>query len=369
MIIGYISDSVQKVLLNDLDVFIIEHAKRKIAALRRLSGNEALDDDPQPEEAAAARREALIQFVLILSDTQFVTGLAMLISGVASQKSLSGFEFSVVLSLAWFSSTTHLATLDVLMNYLQARGILRNFRVAGMITLLGFLVYAQFINLEISDYSLPVQCVFSSQTSIDYTSDALFIIIFLLQIFPIVSQYFSSIQCLYLADGSLLYGWKWLKWHLFPKSHPSDVAFGELFAEYRASLRLRRLENIKRSSGPFRLLRIGLYSYLDSFLSTIPTIGYSFSFGLSVIVTSRFLNAPELSPDSSHMGFGQVMPLFLLCLPFLSGGEILYGIIFPEFQAFGVNQLIIQRLSRNSKQAVCISTPVARSPTTAQWKS
>ncbi|CZR65640.1 uncharacterized protein PAC_15540 [Phialocephala subalpina] len=109
------------------------------------------------------RQEALVKFILVLSDQQLVTGLAILIGAVANQYKLTGYEFSVVLSLAWFSSTTHLATLDVLRDYLVTHPVVRNWRVYGMISLLVLLAYTMFFTTIASSSTtkVPIQCYYS----------------------------------------------------------------------------------------------------------------------------------------------------------------------------------------------------------------
>ena len=57
-----------------------------------------------------------------MSDTQLVSGIAMLIS--ASKKlrdgSISVYHFNIVTDLAWFSSNTHILTLLVIRSFSQS---------------------------------------------------------------------------------------------------------------------------------------------------------------------------------------------------------------------------------------------------------
>jgi len=71
---------------------------------------ESEDDVQHPR--SEAWKQAVSRFILALSDQQLVTGLAILVSGVARQRNLIAWEFYMVLSLAWSSTTSHLATLD-----------------------------------------------------------------------------------------------------------------------------------------------------------------------------------------------------------------------------------------------------------------
>ncbi len=128
------------------------------------------------ESARRIRKEAMNQFMVTLSDQQLVTGLAILLAGVSNQKGLSGYEFTVILSLAWFSSTTHLATLTTLRSYFRKLGRVRDLRALGMLCVLGLLFYVLYVSFMIEESRVPVQCVFSGEetavTPVSNASDA-----------------------------------------------------------------------------------------------------------------------------------------------------------------------------------------------------
>src|ERR1700734_1263414 len=86
----------------------------KINAMRRGS-----------ETTARFWRPILERFILGLSDQQLVTGLAILITGYYLHCKISYYHFNLVINLAWFSSTTHLATLLALKEYFKKRPALR----------------------------------------------------------------------------------------------------------------------------------------------------------------------------------------------------------------------------------------------------
>lgn len=107
----------------------------------------------------AKRTEALSRFILSLSDQQPVTGLAILIAALTNRCFISFYEFNIVISLAWFSSTTHLATLDVLQEYLVANPVIRNWRVLGMVSLMAMLLFGLLLQGDyLSNTKLPLQC-------------------------------------------------------------------------------------------------------------------------------------------------------------------------------------------------------------------
>ena len=79
--------------------------------------------------------------VLMFSDQQLVTGLALLISGsVQLRCGISSYHWQTIIYLAWFSSLTHLTTLTVLRQYFRdnpAPRIWRAVLMLVMITMLG----------------------------------------------------------------------------------------------------------------------------------------------------------------------------------------------------------------------------------------
>ena len=79
--------------------------------------------------------------VLMLSDQQIVTGIAIL--GSACSQLDSGFQlyhWQMSIWLAWFSSVTHLGTLSVLRNYLREYPALRIQRLFAMLMIVIMLV-------------------------------------------------------------------------------------------------------------------------------------------------------------------------------------------------------------------------------------
>lgn len=79
--------------------------------------------------------------VLMFSDQQLVTGIALLISGYAQLRcGISSYHWQMIIYLAWFSSLTHLTTLTVLRQYFRdnpASRLWRTVLMLVMVTLLG----------------------------------------------------------------------------------------------------------------------------------------------------------------------------------------------------------------------------------------
>jgi hypothetical protein len=71
------------------------------------------------------------------------------------------------------------------------------------------------------------------------------------------------------------------------------------------------------------LLRAISFDYQESFLSEIPSLLLSASYGVTQVVVSR-MNPPEISNSENTVDFGQIVPLFLLILPIMAAAEVYY---------------------------------------------
>ena len=100
--------------------------------------------------------------VLMFSDQQLVTGLALLISGFVQLRcGISSYHWQTIIYLAWFSSLTHLTTLTVLRQYFRDNPAPRLWRAVLMLVLVTLLGFAL---LPSGDFWW-----FTSDNSLDYT--------------------------------------------------------------------------------------------------------------------------------------------------------------------------------------------------------
>ena len=141
-------------LLNQFDHRFI-HAIRLL--IRRAFGFKANEVAIDPA-SRAARHEVLERFVLALSDQQIITGLALSSLGFAKHCSLSTYHFLMIVSLVWFSSTTHLSTLSLLQRYLAKAPLLKWVRLAGMFALYSMLVMGLVVMFTDTDIGVSLQC-------------------------------------------------------------------------------------------------------------------------------------------------------------------------------------------------------------------
>lgn len=88
----------------------------------------------RPGESVPRLELALRRIVLMFSDQQVVTGIALLASGYAQLSSgISNYHWQMLVYLAWFSSLTHLSTLTVLRQYFQDNRKARLWRAVLML--------------------------------------------------------------------------------------------------------------------------------------------------------------------------------------------------------------------------------------------
>jgi hypothetical protein len=140
LIAGYLTYSLPDNCATRTDSFVI-------AALRRAAGLK------QGAEALYSRKRsyrvnALRDFMLILSDQQLVTGLAMLVAAFARYPSITVYFINVVMTLVFFSFTVHLATLDIITSELRRNKLLKEIRVVLMFITLLFLVLVLILQLS-----------------------------------------------------------------------------------------------------------------------------------------------------------------------------------------------------------------------------
>lgn len=339
VILAYFWNSLDESLMNGLDRKVISMVGGKWRHLKRVHTNLSSVAKEEPEAVREAGKQAVTQFILTLSDQQLVTGLAVLLAGVSDPKHLSGYEFTVVLSLAWFSSTTHLTTLTALRKYMDTHGLVRDARVVGMVIVLALIAFSLWLSLAAAGSTLPLQCSFHSVRS-GFSGSNLFEstinhFAWVLVLLTLVLQYTLRIQDLYSQQRHPAFFPTILAWGI-SGVNTGTLTLREQFAERAAELRLQSIQKLQemqedgvaRGVRPSRWrtrLHQSMYQYKDSFLSTLPYVGFSFTYGLTQVVHFRWSTAPELTAASYRIGFGQIMPLLLLFLPALAAKETFYG--------------------------------------------
>jgi hypothetical protein len=332
--------------------------------------------ETQEKEAIAKEKfddmkiEALQRLILALSDQQLITGLAILAAGIIKSCTISWWEFQVVVSLAWFSSTTHLSTLVILWDYLQQHRVLMYWRVGGMLCMLVVLFFCVLSEVALPpDYQItaPMECVFmhmSSGLKYDPGFQVPVILVFLClaysnQVMKLLSsdrgtsvikrcETFIAHEYIFVATRFFhrrISRDEWQKTYL-PMVKERSLNAGKIRREkVRAQLEIaspqkrRRLLFIARLIAYLTLLNEASETYLESFMWQIVWLTFGLTYGIAQVVQVRWINLPLLDGSTNHMDFGQIVPLLLLTLPALAAGEAYCGKLDSMFQLISLEIL------------------------------
>jgi hypothetical protein len=165
----------------------------------------------RPPISRKQRVEAMERLLLGLGDQQLATGIAILIASVANRCTMNVLELRIVSCLAWFSATTHSATLKVLREYFYRRPVVRNLRVLGVILFIGLLLYNQVL-VSMAGYVdpiKPVQCILNGEILTTASKEGLTLKAMVLLILLFVDymtstrHLFTNAQRAGLLDGKL----------------------------------------------------------------------------------------------------------------------------------------------------------------------
>ena len=296
--------------------------------------------------ACERRKGGLESFVLTLSDQQVVTGVAILIAGFIRTCSMSIYHFNIATSLAWFTSATHLATLGVLLTYFIDRPTVRDWRTIAMLLLLLMLIAAQLPAWSILDNSLPVSCFYSSvPIEPEFTN----LVTLIATTGFLVVKYTERIARLYTWDAEWTISgfvieilvrifasdYRELSYNRIAKggkdAHLAAREISELIRAEREKIRFRQFEMVmKVAHGRLKSYMLAIlfmaHEFSLSFLSQVLTLAFAITYGFAQTIVFR-LDMPSsgIEGDQNEMGFGQLVPLFLLLLPGLAIGELYFG--------------------------------------------
>lgn len=350
ILIGYFTDSLPEEHLNSLDFAIIDwfSASRLGKVLSYLRSNFIpflkrclfMKSTHQRRPLTKPRREvAFEKFILALSDQQLVTGMAILIAIFANHCRTSIYELNIAISLAWFSSTTHLGTLDVLHRYFRQNIVVRNWRMVGMIGMLILLIPGLVLVESYVFYTpeIPMQCArFLPRSNPDAGIGPLaatFVIMYL------CTGYGSRLYKTFTSEDGSMMDPEWLIWNLlfllFSRNSRQDrhaaIEKAINVCNTRRTLLVEaRLESISNKYSLIRRMGLCIGAYSRSFLQCIAALFFFLSYGISGVVADRWLDySVDLGEGSSTMEFGQIVPLVLLILPLLAFAEIFYGKFSP----------------------------------------
>lgn len=281
-------------------------------------------------------QKALTAFILSLSDQQLVTGPAMVVAALSQRCNISVYEFNIVSSVAWLSSTTHLSTLIVLRQYFRQNGTVRNIRIVGMLVNLSLVIYTVILTNASTfvDGSVHIECI--SRNLWPLLSDTSIYLPMVMTISFLVLTYSGSILQLYSEGHAPLKSW--LRYFCCKRKNGpqlSDEDFQRWYTDkvwhskFRLGSAVRRDIRWRRAivttghrwdARNMALIIVISRDYQNSFLSELPPILFSISYGITQFIKSRE-ESPSIQGSENSLDFGQIVPIFLLALPFLSGVE------------------------------------------------
>jgi hypothetical protein len=329
-----------------------------INGVGRLSGSLS----PNSTKPELKWSEAIEFAVLMFSDQQIVTGIAILLSGYTQLNcALSTYHWEIVVYLAWFSSTTHLITLTALRSYFRKRVTLTYWRVFFMgclVVLLGAALgptgFVYFLNPGVAGLlpmSVPALCLFSSTgpqeayqalESQGYPGGELYLHAFnwlyiLLALLFLVVSYLSRVSSLFRSTDDraesrlrIRLGY-WLKREILAAKKISDDSKGKVSQTIWLVLSVVMM-------AAYILLKV-MYEISTSMIWEVRiTSDLKYSMKLTLRYKLLWLTGALAwgtlrllaTWQSSHLleenlwGFGQVMALLLIALPFLSLSEQLF---------------------------------------------
>ena len=269
--------------------------------------------------------------VLALSDQQIVTGIAILVAGFTKIRTISMYHWQVIVYLAWMSSNVHLTSLSYLRIYLQRNRKLRAFRVGAMSVLFLLLFVALYPTcdtrwaVETSGKSdLPSQIparIFWTGDEILHDGysfgpdgrvriDAIVAYIFL------TVSYVWKILMLYDRSRDTLRDWTRTKpLHILER------------AIQRQATRPRR-----RGRGPAYkflvsnyIIILALSDLAVSFAGSLWLVTIGLIWGSLQVLIPRRGVPDDMYSEESAWGFGQILPMLFLILPFIGMAESLHG--------------------------------------------
>lgn len=279
---------------------------------------------------------AMEKSVLILSDTQLVTGLAILISGYSQLScGITAYHWQIIVFVAWFSSFTFLSAMAFLEGYFQTNHSLRIIRVCFMFILGGLQIVAllptgsqNWLDLygEGGGFypSLSAQCYFEQLTMASFTSGGPRIWSMILSVLVVgISYIHSGVR---LFDSTAAFSRRYFR--TVPGTYLKGLLyFLERKADQRALGAAIWTLPYLLSFFAFSSAR-AFYDLAESMLLEIIWLSFAIAWGTIKVWATRA--SAQYTYDGNHYGysitalgedswsFGQTLPLVLLLLPILS---------------------------------------------------
>ncbi|KAK2022881.1 hypothetical protein LX32DRAFT_709274 [Colletotrichum zoysiae] len=291
------------------------------------------------------RIRAFESFMVAMSDQQLITGVALIITTTFMSfdphlsASFSVYSFQVATRLGYFSCIVHLCTVSLLREHFDTGKRLRDFRVLLVAIILVLLVICMVISDSVTfrfNRHISVQCAKSNFRFVDperpgyvgFSDEVIVIFNLVVLVLVILTGYSRRFLEIYYKSARTDY-------HYWPRKS-LRVFFGRdgEVAYSRASPGVNSLLEILQNSSRRRRGRTSCFGYwvllLDIWVESISTSLLWDIIWLSFYLTFGMGNFWSFYMDaglklSMKPNFGQVVPLILVCLPFLSAWEAFTG--------------------------------------------
>lgn len=278
--------------------------------------------------------------VVMLSDTQLVTGIAILIAAMnlLGEGTITVYHFNMVTDLAWFSSNTHILALVVVRSFRDTVKPYRrqvNFerssfttqlpsivRVILMLVLAVLLFYASWVSGYggwYNDLRCPAVCTLEWPRNGIPERWMIVNFFYILRFYPIA---------MFLLFRKLRIWWM--------DNMRARIVDGQ-------SLGATRLDHVPRftslhqlfTKGP-RFIFLSAWYFLSSEFVIVTEMTVWYGLGVWWLVTDR-VNGHDLMADSERViedtwGFGQLVPMLLLLLPIIRFFDSLAGMLCVYFR-------------------------------------
>ena len=327
---GYYNECLPLDILSRTD----HYALRALKKLRRPFVEADLHFEPTPKQEE--RTQIIVGFATVLSDQQLITGVAILIAGLASRCRITFYEFNIVTYLAYFATVTHALSLGVLQSHLFKRKLVRDCRVVFTVGFLAIFAFSFVINTVSTNFD---EVILKTTLNVGNVLQCLFE----------ASRFGKSIQ-FDLVDSILILGLI-LANHTLAIANlffePGTSALGVLISScYAGCLRLKGFSKVDASAmvitadakyyawlrppvATTARTKISIWCffdrYYDSYISMVPEILVGMTYGTGSVVLAVWYGGLKPANSLHILGFGQVVAIVLLALTFLAAIEVING--------------------------------------------
>ena len=272
-------------------------------------------------------RKGISRAVMGYADQQIVTAIAVLTAGFVRMRSLSIYHLHVVIYLAWMSSNTHLTAVSLLQHEFrnQKARTLKVARLVGM-SVVGIMILVALIPTTGTIWSqmissggtaaagVPAQCFWQIEAFEGFNVDSIWSFLIL------VGSFAWKGPQLFRSSNSWLKGRR--TWLLEKISTRLDRLLNETRAIGGPSFGLKfryRLNFLV-----FFLIWV-VFELLQCFLTSILICCGGLAWGTTQILALRSTVDPKVLKEENTWGFGQLLPVLLLAVPFLAYADGLFG--------------------------------------------